>query len=295
LYFSSDPYGTAKASLSDWVGRLTQNLRIYVLYIWLDVLFPHAARISTWLGPFGALFMGAISLLLALGFVLEARRGSASEWYVALFFASCVGYLWAQSRLVVPVIPFAIYYLLTGLDFLFAIATSAISRASTTKVVTTNFQFLACVVLLLSALVADVRAAQRNLRYGLGRPVATYYAQDTEWSNYLQAMNWIAENAPNSAIVMCRKADLMYVLTGHQALEYPYSVDGAGLMHFVQDNLVAYVIEDAFTWTRTTQQYLRLALQAWRSAQPAALSLVYETDAPRTRVWRVNKLRQRGE
>ena len=89
---------------------------------------------------------------------------------------------------------------------------------------------------------------------------------------------------------MCRKADLMYMVTGHRALEYPYSSYGLDLQHSVRANYVAYVIEDAFKWTDTTAVYLRPALGAWRAAEPQALSLVFETDAPQTRVWRVEKL-----
>ena len=283
LYFSSDPYGRARASFSDWVARLVQNLRIYVLDIWPDVLFSHASSIAQTLGSVGVFFLAMISILVLLGFVLEARRGNASEWYVAFFFASCVGYLWAQSRLIVPIIPFAIYYLLVAIHFLLGLVSRGGQRIR--KPVLT----LTWLALALSAVVADARAIQSNLSYGFGQPADTYYARDAEWSNYLQAMRWIAADTAEPAVVMCRKADLVYVLTGHLALEYPYSADGVELMDAVRDNQVAYVIEDAFTWTRTTQQYLQPALESWRAGDPAALSLVYETDAPRTRVWRVQQ------
>jgi hypothetical protein len=91
------------------------------------------------------------------------------------------------------------------------------------------------------------------------------------------------------SVVICRKADLMYLLTAHKALEYPYSADGTDLMNAARDNQVAYVIEDAFTWTRTTQQYLQPALENWRAGDATALSLAYETAPPRTRVWRVQQ------
>ncbi len=312
LYLSGDPYGTTKASLSDWIARLTQNLRIYAVDIWPDVLFPHALSASAFLGPSGRVFAGVISLLLLLGFILEARWGYVSEWYIAAFFASCVGYLWAQSRLIVPIIPFAIYYLFVAVNFLLQCSLSSLystfvagdsspqpDTANQNRDLPSSARWgrasmyalsLAGMMLMLSALAVDARLIQRNLRHALGRPVATYYAGDAEWSNYLQAMNWIAQDTSVRSVVMCRKADLLYILTGHPALEYPYSTDAADLMHAIGESHVAYVIEDAFTWTRTTAQYLQPALQAWQTMEPEALSLVHETDAPRTRVWRVNKL-----
>jgi len=290
LYFSNDPYGTVLASPSDWAARLVQNLSIYAFDIWPVVLFPHAPRLAHMLGPLRRVALATIPILILLGFVLEIKRGlrssrqeRGSEWYVALFFASCAGYLWAQTRLIVPIIPFAIYYLLRAARSL--LEAGLRSKHRVTKLILT----LATAILALSALSANVRSIQQNLRAGLGKPVSTYYAADAEWSNYLQAMEWIAANGAPSAVVMCRKADLMYVLTGHQALEYPYSTDGAELKQAVYNNGVAFLIEDPFTWTRTTEQYLRPALQSWQAEDPGALALALETNAPRTRVWRVTK------
>jgi hypothetical protein len=148
---------------------------------------------------------------------------------------------------------------------------------------------LICAVLLCSALAVNGRYIRHNLRSGLGQSLTEYYSRDPEWGNYLRAMNWIADYSVQPAVVMCRKADLLYILTGHQALEYPYSADGLRLMDFARDNRVAYIIEDAFTWTQTTPQYLSPALDGWLTVQPGSLTLAFETDAPRTRVWCVER------
>jgi hypothetical protein len=291
LYFTSDPYGTAPASLSDWVVRLAQNVRMYVFDIWPTVLFPHAERISEALGAVGSAFALSISLLLSLGFLLELGRGRVGEWYTVTFFASCVTYMWAQSRLVLPIIPFAIHYFLVAIHVVLELTVNMWRRlASSGKRITIYIFAAACAVLALSALVAEGRAVQRNLSYGWAKPLATYYQTSAEWTNYLQAMNWIAENGATDSAVICRKADLMYIVTGHHALEYPYSQDGMALKRSVADSDVVYIIEDAFKWTGTTTDYLRPALRAWMAAEPQGLKLVFETDAPLTRVWRVEKL-----
>jgi len=304
LYFTSDPYGTAPASLADWVARLAQNVRLYVFDIWPTVLFPHAARIGASLGALGSAFVLLITLFLALGFILEAWRRHVSEWYVAVFFASCVTYMWAQSRLIVPIIPFALFYFLVAVRSVLQLAqpkrdaaalsgpnpvfqTEGGATAGNDRLITTYALGVACAVLALSALVAEARAVQRNLSYGAGKPLATYYAGSAEWGNYLQAMNWIARNSSEDSAVICRKADLMYIVTRRRAMEYPYTRDGVALANGARDNHIAYVIEDAFGWTGTTDDYLRPALKAWRATEPEALSVAFETDAPRTVVWRV--------
>ncbi len=283
LYLSNDPYGTARASLPELVSRLEFNVRMYGLEIGPGILFPHALSAKAWVGRIGTCIPLLVSLLAVLGFLLEARRGGAAEWYVALSFASCVGYIWAQSRLVLPLIPFAVYYFVKAVD---AIVRLLWRRSAPLH---RYALLLACGVLLLSTLVSTSHQIGRNFRYGVGHSVAEDYGLDPVWGNYLAAMDWIAVHGSSDAVVICRKADLMYVLTGRRALEYPYSPDATQLRQAARDSAVAYVIEDAFRWTPTTVDYLKPALRAWQAAEPEELSLAYETAAPQTRVWRVNQ------
>jgi len=280
LYFSSDPYGVELASTADLWARVWQNLRIYGLDILPDVLFPHASRVAGLLGPLSTPFLATFGTLVLIGFASQVRRGHASEIYVALYFASCLGYLWAQSRLLVPVMPFAIYYWLNGMRVLLRRLTGRrrLGRGAALAVT--------CSALALSALVADARAVHRNLRFAMGQPVEVWYGQDPEWASYLAAMRWVESHATPDAVVVCRKADLHYLLTGNLALEYPYDASSAVLREFCEENAVDLLIEDAFTWTRTTDQYLRPALQSWKETDSTGLALAYESPPPRTRVWR---------
>nr|MBC7244095.1 glycosyltransferase family 39 protein [Chloroflexota bacterium] len=290
LYFASDPYGTERASLSDWAARLAQNIYTYALEIWPNILFPHVFRVSAWLERLGVIFILLFSGLLLFGFILEARHGHVSEWYVALFFLSCLCYLWPALRLVVPIVPFAIYYFLVAIHHVLQqVQRWWHSRGLRSRQVEIAVLAVLCAVLTLSALVRNIRNIQNNLRYGLGHPVALYYSADAQWKNYLLAIDWVTQHAAPHSIVMCRKPDLLYILTGYHALEYPYSAQAMDLKWSVLENHVAYIIEDAFRWTLTTADYLRPALNAWLAAEPDALSLVYETDTPRTRVWCVNQ------
>jgi len=288
LFLSSDPYGTQMATFSDVLSRVAQNLHIYAVDIWPDVLFPHASGLARALSPVGVAVPIAISILTGLGFALEARRGQASEWYFALFFAACLGYLWAQSRLIVPIIPFAIYYLGVAVQSLLRLLSRSGPKLKAPALA------LICLALAASASVADLRSIQDNIRYGFDQPVDTYYARDSEWDRYLRSIRWITMPSSRPLVVMCRKADLLYVLTGHKAMEYPYSPEGMELLQAARENQVDFIIEDAFTWTRTTEQYLTPALQSWLTQAPNSLSLAFETDAPSTRVWRA-QLQQTGE
>jgi hypothetical protein len=181
----------------------------------------------------------------------------------------------------VPVVPFALFYLVRAIDHVVRLLAR---QRSSLRVPLVG---LATLLLAWSAMVANARGIRHNLLHGLGKTVDAYYAEAAEWSTYLEAVRWISDRSGEGSAVMCRKADLVYVLTARQALEYPYSADGADLMRTAHDSGAGFIVEDAFTWTLTTQQYLRQALRSWRAEDPSALALAYETSAPNTRVWRV--------
>ncbi len=82
---------------------------------------------------------------------------------------------------------------------------------------------------------------------------------------------------------MARKPDLLYLLTGRHTVEYPYTQDSTILMSIIRLNGVSYILEDAFTWTRTTEIYLTPAMRG----QATAFAVAHETETPSTRVWRV--------
>jgi hypothetical protein len=284
LYFSRDPYGFEAATLSDLWSRFILNLQIYARDIIPGALFPHITDLARLAGPLGPILLWTISGGVVIGFLVELRQKRAAEGYVGLFFASCIGYLWAQSRLIVPLIPFAIYYLIVATREALRVLARGNTRVAESGVL------VLVAILGLSALQVELRAVDRNVRTGFRHPLEVWYERDAEWANYLKAMRWVSSQAAPGTNIMCRKADLMYIVTGLHALEYPYSSDGQMLKRAIIDVDAKYVIEDGFSWTGTTEQYLRPALQGWREAEPGAMTLAMDTDAPRTRVWRINNL-----
>ena len=87
------------------------------------------------------------------------------------------------------------------------------------------------------------------------------YEGNAEWSRWLEAVSWLQGAAPADAVIMGRKPDLLYLLSGRPTVEYPYTQDTAVLMSALRANGVSYILEDGFTWTRTTETYLAPAMQ----------------------------------
>ncbi|MBC7262803.1 MAG: glycosyltransferase family 39 protein [Chloroflexi bacterium] len=287
IYLAGDPYGTFGLTPGFVVERLTQNLYLYGVEILPYMIFPHLQSMLRWEAMRSVLpFLAAgISLLPVVGLIRRWRSGArAMECYFALFVLSTIAYLWAQGRLLVPALPLILYYTLQGLEGVLSLG-QALLRGRVRE-----GAILLTAVLLLSALVVDGRRIARNIGENIHLSTLEYYDRDApQWSNYLRAIYWIDGVAPRDVHVMCRKADIVYLLTGRQALEYPYVPQPEPMLELAAETNVGYIIRDAFTWTTTTVQYLSQALRDAQKMTPSPVTLVYRTEPPVTEVWKVKE------
>lgn len=273
------PYSEQNATLGDLIGRVFANSWTYAVRILPETMLPHLER----LGPLAGAAALLVAALVVLGFVLELRRGlHASELAVAAYWLSLSLFVWVLGfRYVAVILPFAFLYLLVGVQWCAQRLADGVRRWRTA--LPALAVGLAACVLLVSALAVDVRRAERNVRVTRQQTLAESYAGDREWTAYLRAAEWLKAYVAPDAVIMSRKPDLLYLLTRRPTVEYPYTQDTAVLQRVVRANHAGYILEDAFTWTRTTETYLAPAMRG------AAESFVleYETPAPQTRVWRV--------
>jgi hypothetical protein len=280
------PYSDKTVSVLGLAERVISNSWDYLGRILPETLFPHLPS----LGAAAPFISAAIAVLLVLGFALEVRRGlRVGELAVAAYWLSLSLFVWVLGyRYVILILPFAILYLLIAVEW---IVTNSFARRHTVAAPAARPSTLALLLisglLMLSSLAVDARRAERNLLTTRRQTLAQTYADNLEWTSYLGALDWIRENTAGDAVIMARKPELVYLLSSHRALEYPYTQDGSILMSTVAAGQVSYILEDAFTWTRTTETYLAPAMRAL----PAAFTLVHETPPPRTRIWQVSPSR----
>jgi hypothetical protein len=254
---------------------------------------PHLS----WLGAAAPAACVAIGLLCLLGFAVEIRRGvRVFEVAIAAYWLSLSLFVWVLGfRYIILIVPFAYLYLLSaigwGIDRLKGTRANAqkapidANQPRATIHVDPPSLILAAVatVLLLSCLAIDVRRVERNLRVARQQTLAEVYGANGEWARWLEAVAWIQQKTPQDAVILGRKPDLLYLLSGRLTVEYPYSQDTSLLMSTVHRNAVSYVLEDAFTWTRSTETYLAPAMRG----QISSFTLVHETPSPPARVWAV--------
>lgn len=277
------PYSDQNVSLAGLIGRVFRNSWTYGTRILPETMLPHLERLA----PLAGAVALALAGLVVLGFVLELRRGlRASELAVAAYWLSLSLFVWVLGfRYVAVVLPFAFFYLLVGLHWCALRLGEGLDGAQRPRARAAPAVVVALVICLLaaSALAVDARRAERNLRVTRSQTLEQVYAGDREWTAYLQAAAWLREHSEPGAVVMCRKPDLLYLLVQRATVEYPYTQDTAALQQVLRASHVTFILEDGFTWTRTTETYLAPAMRG----AAESFALVFETPAPPARVWRV--------
>lgn len=289
-----DPYEQAagRVGLAELLARGPANARSYLSDLapnllpdavaWLERL-PQAAR-----SPAAWLLDLVLAGLVVGGALGQWRRGSRLlEVYAGLTLVFYLVWPWHYLRFIVPIWPFLLFYLAAALE---AIAVRLASRAvirpgMASRSLATLLLAGAVAVLLLAGLRQDLRTARYyRERRNLPTLSAFYGSIDREWGNYFAAAEWLDAHAAADAVVMARKLFLLYpVLSERPTVGYPLTRDTAVLPAELDRYGTDYIIEDAFSEDDTAERFLQPAL----AANPERVELVYSTEAPMVRVWRV--------
>jgi hypothetical protein len=123
-------------------------------------------------------------------------------------------------------------------------------------------------------------AGAENLRYLQGKVPASGHTPD--WQRYFEACVWLKANAPPGSVIMSRKTTLTELYANRPSVQIPL-VPPDDYPDFLRDNSVSYILEDSFTWSTHTTNYLRPAL----AARPGMVELVKTFGPPNTRIWKV--------
>ena len=83
-----------------------------------------------------------------------------------------------------------------------------------------------------------------------------------QWSRYYQAGQWLKANAPDDAIVLCRKGYWMYIVSGRRCVGFPFAEPVEVLAHMERE-AVDYVVLESLGFPQTVQ-YLVPAVNEYR-------------------------------
>jgi hypothetical protein len=257
-----------RASVADWALRIWQNLRDYVTRGVPRMLFP--THKETW---YEAVCGIILSLLAAIGFLRGFRKlaarghGQPGPLVACALFAVPVllGWprCWASNRFLLPFLPLIAIFLFYGLDWLGG------------KLGWRRFVPAVAGVLIIANAVHLTVLARKAVKDNLGYLHGDRYSgYPIDWHRYFEAIEWIKAQTPPDAVVMARKPEFVYLLSGRRSFCYPLTTDRAQVKSALQR--CQYVLADNFQWINNTPKLLMPVLRD----NPDLWSMLFTTPPP---------------
>lgn len=273
-FFARNPYipDFGRAGVKDFAIRIGQN---FVKYCFAVVPQSMLAMFGPGWPSVGA---GAVlSGLTVLGFVLSVRSWSIIEGYFVFALAVLFGWpaLWAGERFLLPLAPLVAVYIFTALLWL------------RRKV---RWQYLAVVLAGVMVAVNAVKLGlevKRQVGSNIGCLKGDRHAGYTDdWRRYFECIDWIRENIPKDKVVLARKPEFVYLLSGRKSHCYPFTGDRAAVAEAVAKS--DYILFDHFRWTNLTRVFLAPVLKSdedrfryvFKTEEPTFFVLKARREAP---------------
>jgi len=251
---------SGRIGVGDLFIRIWNNLINYVL-----VDMPETMLVlfrSAWAyGIVGFLF----TVAALIGFVRRMKHMPFIALYsvFGLAIVLCWPHVWISARFLIPLLPFFIIYWYEGLLWF----ENAVRFRNLAFIIV-----IVIVVLNVAALVMRIEPAiNGTIKHLKGEQYAGY---PSDWRNYFEIIEWIDENIPDSAIVMARKPEYVYVISQNKTIGYPYTDDRAEIQRLVEHS--DYVILDNFKWSIRSKHFLRPVIKE----MVEHLEVIYKTDKP---------------
>lgn len=171
--------------------------------------------------------------------------------------------VWSSERFFLPIIPFFAIYFLKGIILLQNKLKAKYFLPASIGL--TIFLNILVIIPQIKTSIAN------NLAYLRGNHYAGY---SMDWQRYFEMINWIDKNIPEDKVIMARKPEFVYLLSGHKSFCYPFTLDTGDIK--VSIAKADYILFDNFQWTATTYRYLLPVLQQ----RPEKFSVVHKTKSP---------------
>lgn len=226
--------------LPGFLARFWENVNIYIsghLYAVMGIRKINVYRILV------IPELSVLSLLLFAAVLWRSYKRNTTIFYLTLYTGIlCVGTFfavqieWAQSRLIIPYMPYLFLALMYGL-YLIGIKFK-------------GFQVFAVSIFSLLLFISfyqtiqkstdTVVALKKNIQGDL------YYGFTPDWQNYLKISKWCADSLPKDAVILTRKPSMSFIYSGGREFVGVYKVpeiyDGDSMIQWVQQLNGKYVI-----------------------------------------------------
>ncbi len=272
-FLARNPYvrEVGRINPADFVVRRGQDLKTYAL-----IASPRTVVALFQTGAARTVAGLCLAGLTLFGIVPRIRRPSLIELYAASggFVLLSWPQVWASPRFLLPLIPLVLLYACLGLGRL--TERIRLSGASVVAVV---------VVVGLNLLVLGRQtpaAVRDNIAYLHGNRLAGY---PDDWQRYFDCIEWLKRNTPADAVVLARKPEYVYLLSGRRSFCFPFSYSREDIVVSLMQS--DYIVIDNFRWAGTTATVLGPVLES----MPEEYELVHRTAPPEAYVLRVKRSR----
>ena len=274
------------ATMPEMVSRIVTNIVTYTT----DIL-PHSIMPSlteSYAGP--AKLIGILLvLIIGIGFVRSLFLKYRIAGIYALFYCGILSMWqtqWTSARFLSGILPILFFLFIVGLTAIQELFSKAEGSSFVNSLKKKYAGTLAPLTLtaLIGVWIAVLIAAGDSTAYQLNAANPNQKLTP-DWVNFYSCADWIRENTPQSAVVVSRKAELVYLRAKREGMIYPYSHDPEKVIQAIKDGHASYIIFDSFFWTGTTGRYLYPALVR----HPEMYRVVYAVRNPDTYVLEIVK------
>jgi len=180
-----------------WLTRVKNNGH-RLLYDLGSMLLDKA---NMWLGCFLA-----AGVVAGLGFAL-CKRPSIMEWFTVVYFVIFLTYFTYDIRLIIPVLPLIYLYLFVAVSQLCAWISKRFNIAEVTSIAGKAIFILFIAV---------------NIAHFSGGPRPSEQYEDLWQQDIYEIAGWVKNNTPADAVLLCRDAPIISLLTERRAYTYRF-------------------------------------------------------------------------
>lgn len=245
-------------TLSEMILRIAGNIKKYSTLLIGNALWP-------FLYSYPELLKSTISIIFT-AFVLTGwiRLLFTPLRIISVYTLFYFGILsmwqiqWSSARFLVGIIPFLFLFLFLGLDTLIGSSTGSEKGNALRRFIhklrlpqinqISRKRYIAVWIITLLFIVVNVyhQITQAEVNKKLS----------PDWRNFYSCADWIRLNTEEDALIMSRKAELLYLRAKRKGIMYPFTHDVEKMIEVMKKENIKYIVYDNFFWTRTTTRYL---------------------------------------
>lgn len=240
-----DPYrpflGTVFSKPYYLIIRFTEGANYYY-YMIGQAFFSSIIKSSSFLSEL-AYFVLFGSVLLGLW--LEFREHKQEIWHYYFLFYLLLIIFWPFKegvRLIIPILPFILFYCLSGFKRIFGLAAKKYVRQCL-------YSFFGILIIF---------NCKDLIRFSSFTPLS-FNSLRPEIKNFINLHNWISSKIRGEAVILSRKPTITYFYTQHKAVAYPFTLKPEEIWQAVKKDDVRYIIVDEFS--QETRYYLIPAIE----------------------------------